>query len=597
MQSIDEFLISLGLDPSGLLRGITQVRTEITGFAGDAAQQLASAGESGASAGQTASTAFRKGAADVRRLGDAAEDAAEKAKGALRGLGPVIDALRSPIAAVTGAFLGAAASAQAFSNYVDKADSLGKLARDLGLSVREVDAFGKAAEAAGGSAESLFASMRSFYEKTGRPAQEVFQLASKVEGMSRAAAYRYLQAQGVATDAIPVFLNGQKALDGLIDKYRQTAFTAQDAKTARAFKVAWMDFKVAAQAVGNVLMRAVTPVLTKLLDALAGMVRFIDENRRAFGILAAGLAVVFGAKSLAALKAFLTAVKALGAAALRAAAPFLAVAAAVAALGLAIDDIAGFASGSESLFGNLLEEAGFTAEEIDGLRESFRSLGDALASAWEAVRPFLAGALETVLKAAAVVLAGIVGTLESAVVWVIRLWKNMKAAGAELAEWGNKAAELFDAACERIGQFGKDIAGAFSAIPDAIGEALASAWDSVVEWFHGWAGLIRESVAKPLKDLFRGAASFFGFGDDETEGAAAQVQAGAAPIAARRAEYRTSSATVNSQASINVTNSFNGASDPKEVARQVSRTIESGAGRYRSLIEQAASGVNLKGAY
>ena len=246
MSVIDELLISIGLDAKEFAKGVDAVRGKVESFATKAKEQFEAVGTQSKDTGAVSALSFSRAGERVQKLGEASKEAAAAISDSFKGAAPAIELVRSKLGLLAATFGLVAGGAQTFGNYVDKSESLARLSTQLGVSVRELDAFGKAAEAAGGSAESIFASMKAYYQQSGRPAEEVFQLASKVEGMSRGAAQRFLQAQGVALDAIPIFLQGQKALDALMAKYRKTAFTAQDSRNARAFKVAWMDFKTSA---------------------------------------------------------------------------------------------------------------------------------------------------------------------------------------------------------------------------------------------------------------------------------------------------------------------------------------------------------------
>lgn len=642
---IDEFLIAIGLDAEELSSGIESVRQRLAAFAGQAAEDMEGVADASKQAARVSALSFDKSRDRVGLLGDAAKEAASAIESAFTGLSPVFSQVTAKLGAVAAAFALVTGGAQAFSNYVEESDALGKLSVQLGISVDKLDAFGKAAEAMGGSAQSLFASMRSYYEQTGRPAEEVFQLASKVEGMSRGAAQRFLQAQGIASDAIPVFLEGQKAMDDLMAKYRQTAFTQQDAKTARAFKVAWQDFKTAAQSAGNVLVRLIAPVLTKMLDGLSRLVFFIKDNARAFGLMDAGVAAAFAAKNIGAIKKAVVAVRLLGASIKMAALPITALAAGIAVVAIAIDDFAGFVDGADSLMERMLRKFGQTDEQIESLREGFKLVGDALGGLWDLVKPFLGGALEYAFKAIGAALLIVVGVIEGVILgfavmirtgkrageaiadafgkaidWVSSLINSVADFGADFVKWFGElpgvVSQALSAAWEDLknwfGQwnaliddvvgelqngidgFGSSLIDSFSAIPDAIASALSSAWDYVVGWFGQWTGLIKDVVGKPIKDLFGGIGSFFGLGDDEeTEGAKAVVRE-RETVAAKQAAYQAAAPNVTTNASMNVVNNISTRDNPQAIGRAVENSVAGGFNRQAALIGQSMVGVNLK---
>lgn len=573
MSVIDELLISIGLDAKEFAKGVDAVRGKVENFATKAKEQFEAVGTQSKDTGAVSALSFSRAGERVQKLGEASKEAASAISDSFKGAAPAIELVRSKLGLLAATFGLVAGGAQTFSNYVDKSESLARLSTQLGVSVRELDAFGKAAEAAGGSAESIFASMKTYFQQTGRPAEEVFQLASKVEGMSRGAAQRFLQAQGVALDAIPIFLQGQKALDALMAKYRKTAFTAQDSRNARAFKVAWMDFKIAAQDVGNVFVRLVLPGVTKVLDGLSGLVGIIRENSRAFALLAVGFGLVFGLKNLNAIKNAILAVRAFGVAVKMAALPVTVIAAGVAALVLAIDDLIGFAQGADSLLERMLKKMGAGAADIEELRESLKALGEGFTWLWAKVKPLLGGALTLVFKAVSGVIVGLVAAINGVVIGFSTLWRTAK-------------------------KVGKGIASVFTAIPDAIIEALKTAWQTLTGWFDDAADLIKKKIGEPIKGLFGGIGKFLGFSGDKADDEEKKNQPTSTRereiVVVKQAAYKAAAPNVVTNASMNVVNNIETRDNAQAISRAIGATVAGGFNRQAELIGQSTRGVNLK---
>lgn len=595
MSIIDELLISVGLDAQDFAQGIDNVRSKIAGFAGKAKESFEGVGEAATQSGAVSALSFDRSSERVAQLGEASKEAASAIENSFQSIGPVIEAIRSRVGMLAATFGLVAGGVETFQNYIEKSDALGNLSTQLGIDVKELDAFGKAAEAAGGSAESMFASMQAYYEQTGRPAEEVFQLASKVEGMSRGAAQRFLQAQGVATDAIPIFLQGQKALDDLMNKYRKTAFTAQDAKNARAFKVAWMDFRTSAQAVGNTLVRIVLPPLTKLIDFFSELVNFIGENTRAFALLGIGFAAVFAAKNISAIKEAIAAVKAFGVAVKMAALPVTAIVAGVVAFAVALDDLIGFATGADSMLERMLKSFGQTDEQIESLRNSLQAIGKAFGWLWDTVKPLLSGALSFVFKAMTVAILAVVAAVEYLLTFFQALWNTGKKMGKDIAEAIESAWQSIKDLAGEVANFGSSLADLFKGIPDAIIGALDAAWQFVVDWFDGWSDLIAKKVAEPIKGFFKGIGKFFNFGgDDESAESNPSNLRERETVVVKQAGYKAVSPTVTTNASMNVVNNIQTRDNPQAIGRAVESSVSGGFNRQAALIGQSMSGTNLK---
>lgn len=505
-----------------------------------------------------------------------------------------------------------------FSNYLEKADGLGTLSQQLGINERELDAWAKANEAAGGSAEALFESLKAYYDQTGRPAEEFFKLGEKIEGMSRRQAQAFLQAQGVAWDAIPVFLEGQKKADELVAKYRKTAFTAQDAQNARAFKVAWMDFKIAAQDVGNVLVRAVLPAIKWVINALTGIVTWVRENIRFVALLGVGLTAVFGARLLSSIKGAITAVKAFAVANASALAPLAAVAAAITVVALAIDDLIGFANGDSSVIGNVFKKMGMSPEDIESIRSAIKTVVDAFGNLWEKLKPLIGDAVISAFKGVAFVIGLIASALVAVIGFVVALG----------AGFVRTAKDMWRSAKETASKIG----GYFSEIGDSLSDTLSKAWDKFVDWLSGWGDKIREYITDPLshafdglsdwlseafdgawglvesffgkmidlikgkvggavKGLFSSAMDFMGIGGNKEEPALTNISAAQAVLAQRGL---TQNSSVQNTTTLNMPMTFNNAQNPQAVGAHVQATMRNGFGRAATLNAQSVRGVNTK---
>lgn len=616
---IQEFAIAIGLDADALQRGLLDAQkavNEALGRAKAGLEQITGASASTSSAASASLSAVDKG---FDKVADSAEEAAQEIKSEFASLPPVIDVLKERVLGLVGIFTAALGSAEMFSNYLEKADGLGKLSQQLGINERELDAWAKANEAAGGSAEALFESLKAYYDQTGRPAEEFFKLGEKIEGMSRRQAQAFLQAQGVAWDAIPVFLEGQKKADELVAKYRQTAFTAQDAQNARAFKVAWMDFKIAAQDVGNVLVRAVLPAVKWVVEALTGIVTWVRENIRFVALLGVGLTAVFGAKLLGSIKGAITAMKAFAVANASALAPLAAVAAAITVVALAIDDFIAFANGDSSVIGNVFKKMGMSPEDIESIRSAIKTVVDAFSNLWEKLKPLIGDAVISAFKG----IAFVIGLIASALVAVIGF---VVALGAGFVRTAKDMWESAKETASKIGDY-------FSEIGDSLGDTLSKAWDKFVDWLSGWGDKIREYITDPLshafdgftdwitealegawgfiesffgrmidlikgkvggavKGLFSGIGEFFGIqGDDKNTPSIENTSAAQAVLAQRGL---TQNSSVQNTTTLNMPMTFNNAQNPQAVGAHVQATMRNGFGRAATLNAQSVRGVNTK---
>lgn len=548
---VQELVIALGLDSSGLVSGINKAVASVGSAANNAASGVSAVG--------------RQAGKSLLSAGDDGARAAKNIATSFGALDPVFMRIKRSVTGLGAALLGAFGTTRLFDNYISKADELGKTSRQLGISAQEIDAWSKANEAAGGSAEALQASLKAFYDKTGRPATEFFKLGEKIEGMSRRQTQAYLRAQGVAWDAIPVFLKGQKEAEALVAKYRKTAFTAQDAKNARAFKVAWSDFKIAAQDVGNVFLRTVLPPITEGMKLLERLVSHVRDNIQFFTILGGVLGAVFAVKNIQAIKAAALAVKAFGLSLKGALLPLTAIAAGIIAAAMAVDDLMTFAKGGDSIFGSLLKNLGMTEEEIGAIREVFSSVGDAIGSLWDALKPLFSGVISVALKAILVALVPIlslVALLVAGLAKVIRFAVNV----------GSALKDAF------VGAFNA-IVGLFSKIGEFIVNAILGAIKSV----KGVVG-----------SVINGILSAFGVGsDDNPKGSTAVPPRNAQGVMEQQAKTP-QGAQITTNASMNVTNNIQTRDNPQAIAGAVGNSVGGAVNRMSNLTGQSMRGVNYK---
>lgn len=591
-ETLSELVIGLSLDTEEFLQGIEVALQKVQKIGETIRGALGvSSGAVDSESGKAVAAAKETSEA-VKEVGEKSKEAASSAEKSFGKLPPLLTTIRSKIMSIAGSLTGAIAAAKLFDNYVGQGKGLNDLSRKIGMSVETIDAWSKANEAAGGTAEALQSSLEAFYRKTGRPATEFLRLGEKIEGMSRLQAQRFLEAQGVALDAIPVFLKGQKYADELVAKYRKTAFTTQDAKNAQAFKTAWLDFKVAAQDVGNVFLRLLVPAFTQAMNMLSKAVGYVREHTRLLTILGALLSAVFAVKTFRAIGGVTAALRGFGIAVRFAFKPVTLLAALIGALALSIDDLTVFANGGQSAIEAFLKKNGVAAETIETLRNSIKDVKDALAEAWEAIKPFAGDFLVGAFKILAVVIGALAVVISGVVLTITWLVDRIKDAIDWFGELDDKASAWLDelsADCKALGQ---DIANWFTSIPDRLIEAFSNATDAVSDFFSGWFDIFKEKVLSPIKDAWKGVKSFFGFGDDGDESGRSSATAQQQTIVVTQAKYAPPSIT--SSSNLYMTNNIQTRDDPAVIGKTVGQYAYRGAERSNNAFYQSMRGVRLK---
>lgn len=551
---VEELAIALSVDVEGLKKGLTEIskqlglaKTSIEDAAGGTSEAMAGAASATAEAANKAGGAFQK-------LGKESKKAGKEGAQAFGEMGKMLQKLRGHILPLIGALTAAFGSAKLFNEYVSQGNSLKELSRRTGMSIADLDAWGKATEAAGGKAGALFSTLEQWYQKTGRPAEAFLRFGEMVDGMAEKDAQRLLRLYGVAEDAIPIFLKGQAEAQRLYTRYRETAFTQQDADNARAFKVAWMDFGIAAQSVGNLFLRTIVPALTKVLQLITDGVDWLRENIRFVSLLASALGILFGAKTIKAAGGLLAIVHSLGLAFKVALLPVVAIGAAIAAVALAIDDLMTFVEGGDSLFERTLKSLGMTTEQIEDIRAAFSALGDVIGGLYDLFAPFVKGLLK-----------GFVVGIVNILTLLTKFIALIMAINAKCREWGQAFIDILVS----IGEY-------ILSIPQKLGEALRALKDLLAEFFGSGLG-----------KLWSGFKNFFGVSEESAPEASAQSMV---------AGKQKGGNTVNTTTQMSVTNNIQTQDNPQAISSAVSNSVENSTRRAAYISMQSQSGVMMKGA-
>ena len=550
---IAELIIALGVDSGNAMK-------VIDGVVGNIKQMASSASETINSIGKGAEEGANVGKKGMKELATAAQEAGEKGKQAGKSFLDNFSPFKGLLAEIKGEMKGAIGAMgafftirKAFNDYLSGADELGKLSQQTRMSVTDLDAWGKATEAAGGSAQALFSSLKGFTDKTMMSGDALIRIAQRVQGMNTMAAKSYLKSIGIAEDAIPIFMKGSKEAEALVQKYRKTAFTEEDARQARSFKVAWGDFGRAATSVGNGLIRAVLPVLTKIVRIFEELTISMRENAPLWKTIAAGMALLYAPKLLSGLKTVITSMKTLSATSLLAGGVFTLIAAAIVAVGLAIDDLVTFAEGGDSALESFMKSAGASSEEIEELRQGAQAIIQAFKDLWAAIKPLAGQYFENIFKP---VVHWLIQGVTKLAEWIARIPQIPK----KFEEIKQSISDAVSGFIEKVGEIPQKIAEKFTNVKTAIKDAIAKWWDEFVDGFIS-------KIPNAIGGAFKWVGSAFGFGDDDSKEVSAQQQA----IAGQRGNHRTTNVSNNQTITVNA--QIEGVKDADQAVEGFERTL------------------------
>lgn len=355
-------------------------------------------------------------------------------------------------------------------------ETLDKLGKQIGVATADVDAFSGAIAELGGSRESAQADLSAMAKSFGNTKdsmEKVLQTAGKVQGMSFDKAKKTLEGMGVSDEkTIELMMKGRKELErtmGIQKEY--SGISKESIESSIKFNSAMAKFQQSSGLLKNSFLEMVIPALSKGLEWLTKLISFCKENKHlVVGFFTAISTILLGkyiyAMKLASISTWATFL------------PIIAIIAVIAllaaAFALVYDDIMNFIEGNDSMIGRIFEKYPMVKTVILALWE-----------AWKAYFEYL--------KA------------------VVKVVTDIVVAGWDLMASGLKAYVKYLLSCiSVIAGWGKSFAGVFNTVSDAVVSAFEWMWEQV-EKIIGWVNTGLNAV----KNGWKSAKEFFGFGDDE----------------------------------------------------------------------------------
>lgn len=384
----------------------------------------------------------------------------------------------------------------------EEVNTLSQSAEALELPVEDVDAFGKVITSMGGDAQGARDSLMDMSESIGEALQDtssgkadvfkslnislkdmkgesigamegIYRLSDAVQGMSKEEAVFRIKEVGITDNKIvESILKGRKELEELTKKQKENGVVTKElALQSQKYKEVTGGLKTVFSSVMMSIMNSALPALTKVLSWVQTFVKFCQENKNiVVGFFTAVATILMGkyihAMKLASISTWTTLF------------PIIAIIAVIALLAAAFaivyDDIMNFIDGNDSMIGRILEKYPRLKIVILALWETFKKLFEYLK-----------------------VIVGVVA--------------DIVVAGWDLMATGLKAYVKFLINCiSVIAGWGKSFAGVFTTVTDAVVGAFEWMWEQVKK-IIGWVNTGLNAV----KNGWKSAKEFFGFGDDE----------------------------------------------------------------------------------
>lgn len=304
----------------------------------------------------------------------------------------------------------------AISGAVNRAEMIGELSRTseaLGVAIEDLDAFGKAAERAGGDAQGARDSLTDMAEALGEALSDkesgrakafqalgiaitdtngkakdgltgILDLAGAVEGLDKSAAVFKIKELGITDNrTVELILKGRKELERLLAVQKaQGVVTKEAAERAKVFNENLYALRGATSNAANGFFDSIIPALTKVIEWLTKVVEWATEHKDVIvGFFIAVAAIIASV--------YLPAMIAAAAATLAATWPLLAIITTIglvaAAFALVYEDIMNFIDGNDSLIGQIFEKYPAVKDAVMAIVDVFKLLGDVVSQVFQSL--------------------------------------------------------------------------------------------------------------------------------------------------------------------------------------------------------------------
>jgi hypothetical protein len=502
--------------------------------------------------------------------------------------------------------LGALGAAAAFLSFAgikavavaaaEQTDALDKTARALRMSADDLDVWQRANEAAGGSASEMAATFKMLQERTRDPIKALEDIADRFKGLNDLQADRLGASLGLDKGTIEMMRQGKAGLVEFIAVQQKLGkVTEEQLAAAKEWKLQTKLSQFVMDDIARMIMAKLIPGATEWLKTMRGALMWMRDNKEFTLAFFGAIATVLTARLIPALLA-----------AGLAAAPWILLATAVAAVGAAIalvvDDMLAFEDGSKSMIGEISKSWPVVGQIVHVIVDALKVLGDVAGAVFKFLRDAIfepANALEN-LEAR---LGAIMAAFETR---FPKLAALVQVLGAGIGAYFSVLGSVFSAVFDGIMNVGKAIAWVAEKI--GITGVLKGVGNAVLAQLPAATGAPGERYQSPDTSTPKGlAAAREAMQEQRTETplarTSAAVQAGRAAVTNAESSPLASttsnaiSNTVNNKPVTKTTQVTTGpitvntqATDGKEVAAALGKGL---AAQTKSAVDEADNGIAI----
>lgn len=363
-----------------------------------------------------------------------------------------------------------------WKGFMDGTKLIEGYSEQLNMSANTLDKWSKANAYAGGSQKGFLEAMTKWTQATGKTGDEFIETMLHLNELSEAEQKAFMKTNQLTKEQVALFLQSDSAIQGTLQAVSGIAYTDEDIQKQKEFNIAWTQFKIQVQGLGDVLIRTIVPVFTWIVQKATAITGFMNRHAQMLKIIGGLLSVAFGnvlimqmmkgiglGARLVSVFKYLTKGFALFSKTLWAS-PLTWYIAALAGLLLILEDIYYFITGTKKTFTyGLLEWLGFSKEDIHDIRQELYDAGKIISNAWKQIKEQLKPIGDVLAKWGIAggkgVIGAIVGLITLAILNFVRLVAMLVKLGDE---FGGIFADALNGDWEEVGKGLKRAAKIFS---------------------------------------------------------------------------------------------------------------------------------------
>ena len=383
-----------------------------------------------------------------------------------------------------------------WKGFMDGTKLIEGYSEQLDMSANTLDKWSKANAYAGGSQKGFLEAMTKWTQATGKSGDEFIETMLHLNELSEAEQKAFMKTNQLTKEQVALFLQSDSAIKGTLQAVSGIAYTDEDIQKQKEFNIAWTQFKIQVQGLGDILIRTIVPVFTWIVQKATAITGFMNRHAQMLKIIGGLLSVAFGnvlimqmikgiglGARLVSVFKYLTKGFALFSKTLWAS-PLTWYIAALAGLLLILEDIYYFITGTKKTFTyGLLEWLGFSKEDIHDIRQELYDAGKIISNAWKQIKEQLKPIGDVLAKWGIAggkgVIGAIVGLITLAVLGIVRLMAMLVKFAAE---FGGAIGDALRGDTKKLKEMLMNIAnvlaetlgGAFFQLGEMIGKGLLS---------------------------------------------------------------------------------------------------------------------------